>query len=162
MSRRASQLVLLAVIVLAAGCNNDKSTAPSTTKFHATLSGANEAPANSSSGTGTADVTINGNTLTYTVSWSGLSSATFAAHFHSGTATTSGGLVVFPFTNLGTATSGTTSGTIDLTLANINPSNASGISGDSLRKLFLAGNIYTNVHSTNFKGGEIRGQMQQQ
>ena len=36
------------------------------------------------------------------------------------------------------------------------------INGDSLKKLFFAGLTYANIHTTQFGGGEIRGQITKQ
>src|ERR1700741_2786177 len=75
-----------------------------------TLSGAQEVPANTSTGTATLVGTYNdsSNVLKYTVTFSGLSANTTAAHFHSPGAPGISAPVVFPATNFPT---GVTSGT---------------------------------------------------
>ena len=53
----------------------------------------------------------------------------------------------------------TASGTIDISpTADITAT----VNGDSLRKLLNTGLLYVNVHSVNFGGGEIRGQIVKQ
>ena len=148
--------------------------------FTATLNGQNERPTpNSSPGTGFAVVTVDGNIMTVSVSFSGLvsttsggsPSGTTAAHIHccapatgaAGVATT---LPTFPGFPSG-VTSGTYTNTFDLTLASsYNPAfiNANGGTVEGARLAFLsglqAGQTYFNIHSNAFPGGEIRGQLQ--
>jgi len=147
---------------LAAACED--STDPDAT-YSATLLGANERPnAVTTTATGTFSATLDDNgILTYTVSFTGLTSNSNNAHIHgpipaTGNATapvlvdfnqpTSGRTIT-----LG-ATSGTGSGTIDLKLAA--PNNAN-VSGDSLKVLLNTAKLYVNVHSANNGGGEILG-----
>jgi hypothetical protein len=148
--------------------------------FTATLSGANERPnQNNSPGTGFAVVTVDGNILTVTASFSGLVSTTStgapsgvtAAHIHccapdTGTAGVATPLPTFPGFPSG-VTSGTYTNTFDLTLAstyNTNFINANGGTVEGARLAFLNGLqnglTYFNIHSNAFPGGEIRGQLQ--
>ena len=119
------------------------------TGYSTVLSGANEVPAVASAGTGTATVILNnaGNQLSYTITYSGLvltGSGVTASHIHKAAAGTNGP-VLFPFTPpLGTR-SGTFSGTIAVTAANVADLNA--------------GLYYVNIHSSSFPGGELRGQL---
>lgn len=148
--------------------------------FTATLSGANERPTpNSSPGTGFGVVTVDGNMMTVSVTFSGLvsttstgsPSGTTASHIHccttsagaAGVATT---LPTFPGFPLG-VTSGTYTQTFDLTLAstyNTNFINANGGTVEGARLALLNGLqnglTYLNIHSNAFPGGEIRGQLQ--
>ena len=135
------------------------------THFTATLSGANEVPANASTATGTASYTLNGTTVNYTITYTGLSAAPSGSHIHVGPAGVSGSVVV-PFTGLPTTTSGTFSGSF--TASNVAAGTAGGVtitagSLDSLLAAMRAGNTYTNVHAApTYGGGEIRGQNQPQ
>jgi len=147
--------------------------------FTTTLRGTNEVPANTSPGIGNAVVTINGNMMTVSATFSGLvpttstgaPSGTTAAHIHcctpptanAGVATTTPSFPGFP---LG-VTSGTFTNTFDLTLAstyNANFINANGGTVEGARLAFLNGlqngQTYFNIHSNAFPGGEIRGQLQ--
>ena len=110
----------------------------------ATLSGAAEVPAVTTSGTGTAKLTMIGNQLSYVVTYSGLGSAATASHIHGPADTTHSSGVIVPLATP-SGTSGTISGTVLLTreaLADI-----------------LAGTAYINIHTTGNGGGEIRGQI---
>jgi len=148
--------------------------------FTATLSGLNEKPqSNNSSGTGFATVTIDGNIMTVTATFSGLVSTTAtgapsgvtAAHIHccapeTGTAGVATALPTFPGFPSG-VTSGTYTNTFDLMLAstyNTNFINANGGTVEGARLAFLNGLqnglTYFNIHSNAFPGGEIRGQLQ--
>jgi len=138
----------------------------SPTHFRANLSGANEVPSVISDGGGTADYTLDGGTVTYTVTFSGLTSNATMAHIHVGPAQVNGGITV-PFSQVPHATSGTFSGTF--TAANVAAASTTdgGISVDAgdfegLLTLMRAGNTYTNVHTQQNPGGEIRGQNQPQ
>src|SRR3954469_8356922 len=88
---------LLGVGVLMA-CGSDKSTAPTTVTYKATLSGANERPnTNTSTATGTWTGVLNTqtNVMTYTMTYSGLSTNSTLAHIHApGDATVAVGVVL--------------------------------------------------------------------
>src|SRR5262249_54519581 len=84
-----------------------------------------------------------------------LTSALAAGHIHFGMPDANGP-VILPFPNLPTgATSGTFSGV--LTAANLTPAGPIMTFADAVAAL-EAGNTYSNLHTTNFPGGEIRGQ----
>jgi hypothetical protein len=153
------RLIASAAIFAAVGgfiaCND--STAPASTTFLATLNGANEKPAAvTTPAVGTATYTLTGNTLTYTITVTGLTSNTTMSHIHVGSSAVAGPIVV-PYTVYAIQNGLVSTGTIDLT----NPvaSGANTITGDSLKVLLNNGNAYTNVHTSNFPGGEIRGQI---
>ena len=151
-----------AIVVTAAGflaCND--STAPSSTTFVATLSGANERPtANTSTASGTATYVLTGNTLAYTIAVTGLTNVPSGHHIHVGGSTVAGPVVV-GFPAVATQSGVIATGTIDLSST---PSVTGGvISGDSLKVLLNNGNAYTNVHTApTYPGGEIRGQIVRQ
>jgi hypothetical protein len=140
--------------------------------YSVVLNGASESPANASPGTGTATVTIDNvlNTLSLSVSFSGLTGTTSAAHIHcctavagtatAGVATTTPSFAGFP---LG-VTSGSASFTLDETLAG--SWNAAYITANggttasaftALQSGINAGKAYLNIHTSTFGGGEIRG-----
>jgi hypothetical protein len=123
--------------------------------YTAQMTGAQETPANNAKGTGTANFTIDGTKLHYTVAVRGLSGAPTAAHIHVGAAGMAGPPVYSFAIKAGSGMSGTISeGTVDLT-----KDASAGVSGDSLKKLLNNGNAYVNVHTKNFPNGEIRGQV---
>jgi Cu/Zn superoxide dismutase len=148
-------------VLVAAGavvaCGNDP-TAPrtTTTTYVAQMSGANEVPAVAGAATGTATFTLNGRTLSYTVTVNGLSGNAAASHIHFGAAGTNGN-IAYPFTAAAVQSGQVASGSIDLTQPVSNGTTS--ISGDSLLSLFNAGLVYTNVHTAANAGGEIRGQI---
>jgi hypothetical protein len=142
-------------------------------KFAATLSPANEPPglAGNPTGSGTFSAQLDTitNALTWTGSFSGLTSNINNGHIHGpfvvgGAATTAGVLVNFnptvtpgaTFVGLGTANAGSVTGTQALTAAF---QATATVNGDSVRKLIIAGNTYANIHTTTNTGGEIRGQL---
>lgn len=129
--------------------------ADSSPSFVARMTGAQETPANNAKATGTATFTLDGTKLEYSISVRDLSGPPTMAHIHVG----AGGVAgppVYTFTLKGGAgTSGTiSSGSVDLT-----KTASAGVSGDSLKALLNNGNAYVNVHTKNFPGGEIRGQV---
>jgi hypothetical protein len=153
---------LIACAMLALAC---KSSTAAKISYAATMSGAKEVPAVTSSGTGTFAATLDANNvLTYSFNFSGLNGNATLSHIHGPASTTVSTGVLVDFNNAAAgriitlgATSGTASGTIDLKLAaNQN------VSGDSLRKLLDLGLTYVNVHSATSGGGEIRGQITRQ
>ncbi|MDX1407843.1 MAG: CHRD domain-containing protein, partial [Saprospiraceae bacterium] len=122
--------------------------------YSTTLFGSNQLPMVMSPGTGALVLDLVGDTLTVTGSFSGLSSplntnAAGGMHLHGASAGSNGGIEIF--LNVDADTSGT-----------------SGIlSADSNRfvltveqkEALAARLLYANVHSTQFGGGELRGQV---
>jgi CHRD domain-containing protein len=133
------------------------------------MSGYLEVPSISTTGRGTIEVRINNSsTIEYKLTYSRLSSAAAAAHIHLAQPSVSGGIVAFlcgggdkPACPAGTSSTPTSvSGTIDsgdiLALA------AQGIAAGEIAEVIAAikaGFTYANVHTANFGGGEIRGQI---
>ena len=150
----ASATIAAAVAFVAC---NDSTTAPASTTFVATMTGANERPTpNTSTATGTATYVLTGNLLSYVVTVNGLTAPASGAHIHVGASTVAGPVVV-PYTVSATQSGVVSTGTIDLTFPIV--SGNSSITGDSLKVLLNNGNAYTNVHNSSFPGGEIRGQI---
>lgn len=139
--------------------------------YKITLSGANEIPAVTTPGSGTAVLTINTSThqMRLRTSFANLLGNTSASHIHccvvqpanAGVATTTPSFVGFP---LG-VTSGSSDNTYDMTLAstwNAAFVTANGGTVAGAEAAFLAGiaagnRSYLNIHSVSFPGGEIRG-----
>jgi hypothetical protein len=141
-------------------------------EFSAKLSGFAEVPAAIlSDGRGTVDLDLNrsAGTLTFRLTYSGLSSSVTQAHIHFGKVHVAGGIIVFFCSNLanppaGTplcpANGGTVTGTI--TAAGVVGPAAQNIAAGNFAGLVAAlvsNTAYANVHTTNFPAGEIRGQI---
>ena len=127
----------------------------------AVLSGGAEVPPNASTATGTATFvyTTATNSLSYDVTFSGLSAPATMSHIHFGLPGTTGP-VILPFTSPGPlpVTSGSFAGT--LTSADLIPNAAAGINNfaDAIAAI-QNHQTYINIHTSNFPGGEIRGQI---
>ncbi len=110
----------------------------------ATLDGKSQVPANTSAGTGTADIDYDAATkkLTWKVTYSGLSGPVTAAHFH------------------GPAEAGKNSGVaVAIPNATSSPAEGSATLTDTQAADLTAGKYYINVHTAANPGGEIRGQV---
>ena len=111
--------------------------------FSATLTGADETPANASAGNGelTAELETTEKSLVYRATYTGLSGPATMAHFHGPAAPGASAPPVVPIHDATSPISGTavlTSGQIDD---------------------LLAGKWYFNVHTKANPSGEIRGQL---
>jgi hypothetical protein len=141
--------------------------------FTATLTGAQEVPPTGSPGIGSALITIDTvtNLMTVNVAFAGLVSPTTIAHIHccagpGGIAIPATTVPSFPGFPTG-VTTGTFLQTFDLTLASsYNPAfiAANGGTVAGAQAAFIAGLLngqaYFNIHTVQFPGGEIRGQLQ--
>jgi hypothetical protein len=145
---------------LGVGCGDSTAPppAPVPVQFAADLNAANElrTPPVNSTATGRALIVLSGDTLSYTITATGLTARVTASHIHIGTATTVSGPVVNGFQTNAVTTGTVASGSILLSTLVVAPNQ---ISGDSLRKLLNTGNAYVNVHTSTNPGGEIRGQL---
>jgi len=111
------------------------------------MSGLEEVPPNASPGTGLVTGTLDdvtGAVLVVTGFYSGLLAPTTASHIHGMAPPGTNAGVILPLTHT-SGTSGTLSGAGVLTGAQV-----AGM---------IAGNTYVNVHTAQFPGGEIRGQI---
>jgi hypothetical protein len=132
-----------ALVALVAGCGQMR---PSQKMdiYEATLSGAQEVPAVNTAGRGTAEVQFNSNTstLSWKVTYSGLTGPATAGHIHGPAGAGQNAGVTVPFTNV---TANPITGE-----AKITPQQY----GD-----LAAGLWYVNLHTAAHPGGEIRGQL---
>jgi hypothetical protein len=121
----------------------------SVTKKGIALTGSNEVPAVSPSGSGTLDVSYNkaAKTLTYSAKWSGMTDSVTMMHFHGPAEKGTNAGVLYPITDFTPGTSGTANGTVKL-------------DGVKLKETeLLGGKWYYNIHTKTHPGGEIRGQV---
>ena len=124
----------------------DKTT-KTVTQYHATLSGASENPATTTTASGTASISFDGDKVTYFVAYSGLSAAASAGHFHGPAAPTENAGVLLGF-------------------ADLTPKGTEGLFGavgvalpPALKTAIETGKAYANIHTSKNPGGEIRGQI---
>lgn len=141
--------------------------------FTARLSGFNEVTPKLTDGAATVRITVNDNSsLTYTLTFSGLSSGVIQSHLHFAQRGVNGGIFLFL---CGTAASPGPAGTptcapnttitrtvtgADILAPNPDQGLSAGDFAGALR-ILRAGEAYANVHSTRFPGGEIRGQVRE-
>ena len=138
-------VALASLLVIAAGAYAD-------TGFVATLSGVCENPANASPATGTAFFVLNtaGTTISYNVTYSGLTTPRTASHIHAASCCGVNSGIQLPIAAAGpTADNIVGSGPVNATLLAALTSSCVGGTTQA----------YVNVHSTQFPGGEIRGQL---
>jgi len=161
---RVAALVAVLGLTIAA-TNADEGTAT----FRAKLTGFQEVPPKISPSTGRFEATVTGSKLSYTLTYSKLSSPAFMAHIHFGQPAVNGGVFLWlcgsaaatgpAGTPMCPAEGGTVSRT-GVTAADIQGLSAQNLSaGDFAAALSILANgaAYVNVHTTNFSGGEIRG-----
>jgi hypothetical protein len=108
------------------------------------LLGANEVPAVDSPAQGLGFLSLEENTLTYSIPFSGLKGSAQAAHIHGPASSTQNGAVLHPLAGA-SGTAGALEGILTLSA--------------SQRDLILAGRTYVNLHTVDHASGEIRGQI---
>jgi len=140
------RLVLVAAALASVGLAASGAIAAPAT-FAVPLSGAQQVPPVQTKGNGTATLTYDPATrrLTWSVTFSGLSSDATMAHFH------------------GPATTGKNAGVL-IWISKQRTPPASPITGETTltpeqAQQFMAGDWYVNVHTKEHPGGEIRGQV---
>jgi hypothetical protein len=164
---RSRAAIVVALLVTAVVVGGVQATADSSKSFHASLSGYEEVPALSVAGMGTfsANLSKGGQSLTFSLQYTGLTGDATAAHIHLGQPAVAAGVIAFLCGGGGqaacpTGTSGTVTGTIDASHV-IGPE-AQGIAPGEFAELLAAlraGVGYVNVHTAAFPPGEIRGQI---
>jgi hypothetical protein len=171
MTHRILTVAALAATVGLAACSESyaviSSSAPTKTNFTATLSGAQEVPAVTTSANGWANwVLEDPNTIQYDIFVAGIDSITMA-HFHANVAGQNGPIMAWFVPTEASRAPGT--GNISVpaaggilrqnrvsraTLAMVAP-----FTWDSLVTRMQAGSTYLNIHTRRFPGGELRGQV---
>jgi hypothetical protein len=153
--------VLAAVVLAIAGMASSSCSKGSddATIFQATLTGSGEVPARGTAAEGAVGLTVIGNTVQYSIEVHGITSVV-GSHIHSGAAGVNGPIRIAlyprPGANFGPATSSVDGVLIQGTFQ---ASDVVGITFDQLLSEMRAGTAYANVHTTQFPGGEIRGQV---
>jgi len=110
-------------------------------KYTAQLSAAQEVPPKQTAGTGMATMMLDGDKLTYDITYSGLTGAATAAHIHGPAEPGTNAGVAIPFPSPNSPIKGT---------ATLNPQQVADLK---------AGKEYVNVHTAANPAGEIRGQI---
>ncbi|QUD89532.1 CHRD domain-containing protein [Phenylobacterium montanum] len=114
-----------------------------TANFNTALKGSNEVPPNTTTGTGEVKAVLDTSqrVLTYTITYSGLTSPVVAAHFHGPAAPGVNAPPIITITDLKSPITGTAKLTAHQ------------------EEELQAGKWYFNIHTAQNKGGEIRGQL---
>jgi CHRD domain-containing protein len=161
--RFAAALAVLGLTIVATNADEG------TQAFKAKLSGFQEVLPKVSPSTGHFELTVTGSTISYTLTYTKLSSPAFMAHIHFGQAAEIGGVFLWLCGStsapgpVGTPTCPANGGTVSrsgVTAADIQSVSAQNLNaGDFAAALSILENgaAYVNVHTTNFPGGEIRG-----
>jgi hypothetical protein len=150
MKFKASLVALAASLVMASAAYADEM------KFEADLSGAAERPTPvMTEGVGEAKFESDGTSVAFELKWDDLTTPAFAAHIHCGGPEQAGPVGVTLF-----AAPMDTEGEVEGTFSGPDAGNACGWQdlADVLDAI-AAGNAYVNVHTTQHRGGEIRGQI---
>jgi hypothetical protein len=177
----ARTILVMVIAAFAAAPANAQKFHEHDQKFAGTFSGFHELGALAtptgailSNGTGTIELVLdtNAQTLTYTLTYSGLTSNVTQSHIHFGRNHNAGGIFIFLCTNLGNgpagtpacpAAGGTVSGTITaagvlaVPSQNITAGDFNAVVGTLTNKA-----AYANIHTVNFPGGEIRAEVRRQ
>jgi hypothetical protein len=117
--------------------------AAETVALKADLKASNEVPPNNSTASGNAEASYNTatHTLSWTVTYSGLSGPAAGAHLHGPGDPGKNAGIMLPFQNPAS------------------PIRGSAVLTDAQAASLLAGKWYVNIHTAKNPGGEIRGQM---
>jgi len=163
---------VLAGAILAAAVTAMSATYANAQTFHADLSGFDELSPGAvfTKGQGTLTLKLDQKLqmLTYTLTYSNLTSDVTQAHIHFGKARDVGGIFVFFCSNLGNGPLGTPAcpvagGTVTgtLTAGSVVSPGQNITAGDFsiVPAALLTDTAYANVHTVKFPGGEIRGQI---
>jgi len=110
-------------------------------------SGSKEVPSNASTGTATLTGTFDTrtNSLTYSISWSGLSNSATVAHFHGPASETQTADPLLDIVIATNGVNGTAGGTVTVS--------------DALEAALVSGKLYYNIHTVLYPAGEIRSQV---
>jgi len=148
-----SRLCVLSVILAALAGAACEQASDELSIFDAALSPQNEVPPRASGASGTAGLTFDGTTVSYSLVVSNITGVT-QSHIHSGAAEVNGPVRVFLY-------GGPTTGAADGILAegSFTAADVSGIDFNQLLDEMRNGTAYVNVHTEQYPAGEIRGQV---
>ena len=140
----------VAGIVGLAGCEkDDDDNNPDQNNYTVSgaASGGQEVPAVTTSATGNMTGTYNreSNSLSYNITWTGLSSDASMAHFHGPAAAGVNADVLVPITITTNGINGTATATV--------------VIEESMETALMNGQVYYNIHTPANPAGEIRGQV---
>jgi hypothetical protein len=167
--KRPLLLCAVAVVCLLAAAGSALAQEP--IHLATTLFGREEVPALSNFGRGTFEGELSADLteLTWTLEFGPQGSPVTQAHIHIGQRGVNGGIMVFFCSNLGNGPAGTPAcpefgGTLSgsFTAANIIGPTGQGVAAGQFfefQRALRQGVAYANVHTVNFPGGEIRGQV---
>jgi hypothetical protein len=156
---------LLALVTTAAASADE-----SALNMRASLSGFNETPPIATGGTGTLRAKASNGGIDFTLTYSGLTTPAFMAHFHFAQRGVASGIFIWlcglpgtpAHTTCPPGTTATATVTGHITAADIQALPAQNLTARDMAtalRIIEAGDAYVNVHTDNFKGGEIRGQV---
>ena len=149
---RTSTAVLALVLGAGLAASSCGKGSDNLTIWQADLLDSNETPPRATGASGTAGITFDGTTVTYSVELHNIN-AVRVGHIHSGAAGVNGPVRVDLFL-------GPTTGLFNGIIAqgSFTAANVRGISFDQLIQEMKSGTAYVNFHTTRYTGGEIRGQ----
>jgi hypothetical protein len=127
--------------------------------LQADMSGANEVPVRATSASGTAGITIDGDTVHFSVVVQNFTGVT-QGHIHSGAAGVNGPIRVFLFDTRAGGTTFNPTGLVNGVIAegSFTAADVTGVTYDQLVSEMRAGTAYVNFHTSLYPGGELRGQ----
>jgi len=135
-------ILLLFFLVGFTSCKkNDTTEMSSTVSYSGSFVKSGDAVVTSATGTATATFNMTTLVLSYTISWSGLTSNAASMHFHDA------GPVIYPINGFAAATTGTLSGSVNLTATQATD--------------LATGKIYIQIHTVNIPAGEILATLSQ-
>lgn len=140
---RSTWLPIAAAALILAGLAGAGSASAETITLKAVLDSQSEVPPNDSKAKGMAEATYDTATrsLSWVVTFSGLSGPAIGAHIHGPSDPGKNAGIVLPFTFV------------------LSPIKGSATLTETQAEQLLAGKLYVNIHTEKHPGGEIRGQL---
>lgn len=154
------QVTALSMVLALAGMGCDKGTDDAEI-FEVTLAGANEVPPRATPATGAMGFVVRGNRVDYSIEVHNTTTGIVGAHIHSGAAGVNGPIriALFPGPGANSTTNPLSGVDGQLYEGSFEASDVTGVTFQELLSQMRAGTAYGNVHTTQFGGGEIRGQV---
>jgi hypothetical protein len=147
--------------LLSTGCND---ATEGQEFFQADLNGSNEVPARATDASGVCAFVVSGDRVNFSITTRALSAPVVGAHIHLGPAGANGPVRVgFISPNLAGTNTQTPFAAPDGGILIENSFGGSDVSGGltlaDIVSAMRTGDVYCNIHTSNFPGGEIRGQI---